>query len=170
MEGPATPPPENPENNANDNDYSNNNDNNLPADPLNAPQQQPPSQANQPPQINLHLSCPLLNNLFLSSPQPQPVPANPTGWPQPFLQQTVPHIIHQQIVNWSHLKPEFVSKPEEDAEAHLLHTNNWMRTHNFNEGDKVQRFCLTLLGEDMLWYETLTPIANEWPALQNAFR
>ena len=45
-----------------------------------------------------------------------------------------------------------------------------MRIHNFNEDDKVQRFCMTLLGEARLWYEPLTPIANDWPALQNAFR
>ena len=45
-----------------------------------------------------------------------------------------------------------------------------MRTHNFNEEDKVQRFCLTLLEEARLWYEALNPIANDWPALQNDFR
>ena len=103
-------------------------------------------------------------------PPPQPAPANPAGWPQPFPHQPVPQIIHQQMVNWSHFKPEFAGKPEEDAEAHLLCSNDWMRTHNFNEEDKVKRFCLTLLGEARLWYETLTPIANDWPALQNAFR
>ena len=65
---------------------------------------------------------------------------------------------------------EFAGKPEEDAEVHLLHTNDWMRTHDFEEDVKVHRFWLTLLGEARLWYETLTPIANDWPALQNAFR
>ena len=45
-----------------------------------------------------------------------------------------------------------------------------MRTHNFEEDVKVQRFCLTLLGEARLLYETLTPIANDWPALQNNFQ
>ena len=73
------------------------------------------------------------------------------------------------MINWCHFKPEFTGKPEEDAEAHLLRTNDWMRTHNFEEYVKVQRFCLTLLGEARLWYETLTPIANDWPALQNNF-
>ena len=61
-------------------------------------------------------------------------------------------------------------KPEEDAEAHLLRTNDWMRIHKFDEDMKVQRFCLTLLGEARLWYKALSPIANDWPALQNAFR
>ena len=28
-------------------------------------------------------------------------------------------------LNWSHVKPEFAGKPEEDAE-HLLRMNNWM--------------------------------------------
>ena len=42
-----------------------------------------------------------------------------------------------------------------------------MRTHNFEEDVNVQRFCLTLLGEERLWYESLTPISNDWPALQH---
>ena len=63
----------------------------------------------------------------------QPVPNSP----QPFLHQPALQIIHQQIVNWSHFKPEFAGKPEEDAEAHLLCINDWMQTHNFNEEDKL---------------------------------
>ena len=49
----------------------------------------------------------------------------------------------QQVVhlNWSHFKPEFSGKPE-DAEAHLLQTNDWMNSHDFRENVKVQRFCL----------------------------
>ena len=74
------------------------------------------------------------------------------------------------MINWCHFKPEFAGKSEEDAEAHLLRTNDWMRTYNFDEDVKVQRFCLTLLGEARLWYETLTPITNYCPAIQNAFR
>ena len=74
------------------------------------------------------------------------------------------------MINWCHFMLEFAGKPEEDAEAHLLRTNDWMRTHNFDEDVKVERFCLMLLGEVRLSYETLTPIANNWPALQNAFR
>ena len=58
----------------------------------------------------------------------------------------------QQIVhlNWYHFKPEFSGKPDEDAETHLLCTNDWMNAHYFVEGVKVQRFCLTLLGEARL--------------------
>ena len=57
--------------------------------------------------------------------------------------------------NWSHFKPDFSGKPKEDAEAHLLRTNDWMTTHDFPKDQKVRRFCLTLLGEARLWYETL---------------
>ena len=63
------------------------------------------------------------------------------------------------MLNWSNFRPEFLGKPEEDAEAHLLITNDWMETHNFPEDVKVQRFCLTLTGEVRLWYESLRPIA-----------
>ena len=30
----------------------------------------------------------------------------------------------QMHMNWSHFRPEFSSKPEEDFEAHLLRTND----------------------------------------------
>ena len=73
-------------------------------------------------------------------------------------------------MNWSHFKPEFSSKPEEDVEAHLLQTNDWMTTHDFPAAVKVQRFCLTLVGEARNWYVTLEPLAMTWPELQNMFR
>ena len=74
------------------------------------------------------------------------------------------------MINWCHFKPEFAGRPEEDAETHLLRTNDWMRTHNIEEDVKVQRFCLTLQGEARLCYESLNPIANDWPPLQYNFR
>ena len=52
--------------------------------------------------------------------------------------------------NWSYLKPEFSGKPDDNVEAHLLHTNDWMNAHHFIKGVKVQRLCLTLLGEARL--------------------
>ena len=70
----------------------------------------------------------------LKAPQ---VPQAPQG--QPF--------VH---LNWSNFKPEFSGKPDEDAEAHLLCTNDWMDTHHFIGGVKVQRFSLTVLGEARL--------------------
>ena len=44
-----------------------------------------------------------------------------------------------------------------------------MITHHFVEGVKVQRFCLTLLGEARLWYHPLEPINVDWQGLQNLF-
>ena len=61
-------------------------------------------------------------------------------------------------------------KQDEDAKAHLLRTNDWMDTHAFQEGVKVQHFCLTLVGEARLWYESLRPIDRDWIDLQNQFR
>ena len=74
-------------------------------------------------------------------------------------------------INWSHFKPEFSGKLEEEAEAHLLCSNDWMNAHHFEEEVKVQRFCLTLLGEARLWFHSLEPLENTtWPQLQNLFR
>ena len=41
-------------------------------------------------------------------------------------------------LNWSNFKTEFSGKPEEDAEAHLLCSNDWINAHCFNEDTKVQ--------------------------------
>ena len=43
-----------------------------------------------------------------------------------------------------------------------------MEAHNFPE--KVRHFRVTLIGEARLWYESLAPPDNDWPALQNKFR
>ena len=103
---------------------------------------------------------------------PAPVPAQPV--PQPVPAQLapagvvpIPQIFYQ---NWIGKKPEFSGKPEEDAESHLLSTRDRMEAHNFPEGEKVRYFRVTLTGEARLWYESLTPIDNDWPALQNKFR
>ena len=45
-----------------------------------------------------------------------------------------------------------------------------MIPHHFVEGVKVQRICLTLLGEARLWYHSLEPINVDWQRLQNVFR
>ena len=76
---------------------------------------------------------------------PDPPPLNP------FLPNTlvVPALLRPQL-NWSHLKLEYAGKPDEDAEAHLLRTNDWMETHEFPDHVKAQRFCLTLTGEARL--------------------
>ena len=76
---------------------------------------------------------------------------------------------NQQQLNWSYFKPEFLGKPEEDVEAPLLRTNDWIDTHDYPQDTNVKRFCLTLMGEDRLWYETLRPIQIDWDALQEHF-
>ena len=45
-----------------------------------------------------------------------------------------------------------------------------MDTYAFQEDIKVQRFCLTLVGEARLWYDLLRPLALDWKGLQNQFR
>ena len=45
-----------------------------------------------------------------------------------------------------------------------------MNTHDFLNNVKVQRFCLTLIGEARLWYKSLRPINTEWDDLQLMFR
>ena len=94
--------------------------------------------------------------------QPAPAQPAPAGLAVP-----APQVFYQ---NWVGKKPEFSGKPEEDAESHLLSTRDWMEAHNFPDEVKVRRFCLTLTGEARLWYESLAPLDNDWPALQNKFR
>ena len=80
------------------------------------------------------------------------VPA-PNQWQQQQQNQQQQQQQQQQVqdpqqqhlyLNWSNFKPEFSGKPDEDAEAHLLCSNDWMNGHCFFNGLKVQRFCLTL--------------------------
>ena len=111
-------------------------------------------------------------------PAPQPPPGVP---PVPPVQMPVPPVQlillpAQPIVpptqpiqpapmpqlNLSHLKTKFAGKSDEDLEAHLLKTNDWMDTYAFLEGVKVQYFCLTLVGEARLWCESLRPINVNW--------
>ena len=99
-------------------------------------------------------------------PHKEDLPLQPT--PQPVLLQ--PGQQAQMCMNWSHFKPEYYSKPEEDVEAHLLRTNDWMNTHNFPDGVKVQRFCFTLMEEATLWCASLEPIVMTWLELQNQFK
>ena len=45
-------------------------------------------------------------------------------------------------LNWSNFKPEFSGKPDEDAEEHLLCSNNLMNAHHFANGIKPKDFVL----------------------------
>ena len=58
-----------------------------------------------------------------------------------------PAVPQRPQLNWFHFKCKYAGKPDEDAEADLLRTNDWMDTHKFPDQVKVQRFCLTLVGE-----------------------
>ena len=100
--------------------------------------------------------APQLPPLQLPVPPIEPIPTQP--------------IQHMPQLNWSHFKPQFAGKPDEDAEAQLLRKNDWMDIHVFQEGAKVQHFCLTLIEEARLWYESLRPINVDWFGLQNQFR
>ena len=97
-------------------------------------------------------------------PAPQVLPPNQ---PTP---QAPKAPVGQEPLNWLYFRPEFAGKSEEDVEAHLLHTNDWMNAHNFPGDVKVQRLCLTLVGEVRFWYESLRPIAKDWQALEEQFR
>ena len=74
-------------------------------------------------------------------------PAVPVPLPPQALQQPTQQAQHIPQLNWSYFKSVFSGKPEEDAETHLIRTNDWMDTHQSQEGLKVQRFCVTLVGE-----------------------
>ena len=72
------------------------------------------------------------------APQQPQQPAQPPIPPdQPIPAQ---HTQHISQLNFLHFNPEFAGKPERDAEAHVLRTNDWMNTHQFPEGVKIQRF------------------------------
>ena len=72
-------------------------------------------------------------------------------------------------LNWSLFKHDFSGKQEEDLEAHLLRTNDWMNIRDVPNDQKVRRFCLTLLGEARFWYETLGAQQLDWAGLQDHF-
>ena len=155
----------------------------------------PPQPAPQPqPEPEAQVNPDQVPDLAPPNPQDPPVPAPPAYIPEPVQPQNPPahipdpiqplnppaHIPNSMLppappvqipqLNWSYFKPEFSGKPEEDAEAHLLRTNDWMETHNFPGVAKVHRFCLTLTSETRLWYETLGPIVGDWTGLQECFR
>ena len=113
-------------------------------------------------------------------PDPQNPP--PSQNPQMFLLPNAPQVppapeglhlstLHLPLLNWSHFKPEYSRKPDKDTGAHLLRPNDLMDTHGFQDNVKMRcKHCLTLTGEDRLWYESLRLINIDWSGLQNIFR
>ena len=109
-------------------------------------------------------------------PAPQPPLVIPLGVP-PVPPVQMPASPRQQIqtalmphLNWSHFKPKFTGKTDEDVEAHLLRTNDWVDKHAFPESVKAQHFCLKLITDARMWYGSLRPINVDWNGLQNQFR
>ena len=82
----------------------------------------------------------------------------------------VPDVPQKPQLNWPHFRPQYAGRPDKDVEAHLLRMNDRMDAHKFLEHVKVQRFCLTSVGEARLWYKSLRPINVDWVGLQNIFR
>ena len=105
----------------------------------------------------------------LEQPNLPPIQPNQPNQPPNQVQNLQATMAQLQQLNWSYFKPELSGKPEEDAEEHLLRTNDWMETHNFPDDQKVRRFCLTLMGEARSWYETLGTVQLDWQALQDCF-
>ena len=142
--------------------------------------QGPTNQAQGPTVQNQVLGPAQVGQNVPMQPQQQPAPAQPSPVgpvvpAQPAPVQPVPigpavpapQVFYQNLIG---KKPEFSGKPEEDAESHLLSTRDWMEAHNFPNEVKVRHFCLTLIGEARLWYESLAPLDDDWSALQNKFR
>ena len=58
-----------------------------------------------------------------------------------------------------------LAKDDEDAESHLLHSNDWTNS----EDVKCSRFCFSLSSGTHLLYESITPVSNDWNTLQRLF-
>ena len=88
----------------------------------------------------------------IPAPNPPPAPAQTVQAAQAAQVPQAPQGQYLVHLNWSYVKLELSGNPDEDAEARLLLTDDWMNAHNFIDGFKVQRFCQTLFGEARLWY------------------
>ena len=87
--------------------------------------------------------CHQMRNQIGPYPGPNQTPPKPPPPHNPFL-PNAPMAAEEPPrpqLHWSHFKPKYAGKLEEDAEVHLLRMNDWMDTHNFQDHMKVQRFC-----------------------------
>ena len=68
-------------------------------------------------------ATPVVLPVQLPAPPSQPIvpPVEPIAPPIQPIQPA-----HMPQLNWSHFKPEFAGKPDEDVEAHLCRTDDWM--------------------------------------------
>ena len=65
--------------------------------------------------------------------------------------------------------PIFSVNLDEDAESHLLCSDDWIKSQGILEKEKCATFCLTLVGDAHLWYVTIHLVDNDWPILQKLF-
>ena len=151
---------------------------NIPAEEPQEPNQSPDIPAEETQEPNQPSNVPAEEPGEPGEPQ-QPVNIQADGAEEPqepnnpnLLPEHPPMLMANNQLIWSHFKPDFLGKPEEDAEVYLLRTNDWMTTHDFPNAQKVRRFCLTLSGEARLWYETLNAQQQQldWAGLQECFR
>ena len=103
--------------------------------------------------------------------QPQQ-PQQPQQLQQPVIPSvpSIPVPPSAMTMNWSYFKPEFSGQPEEDTETHIVRMIDWMETHNFAAGQRVQRFPLNPAGEARLWYWCIHLFQGIWEALEERFR
>ena len=115
--------------------------------------------------LELHHPLDVLAEELEEPHQPEDVPAEEAEEPQ---EPNNPNPLPEQPP----MPPALSGKPEEDVEARLLRTTDWMTTHDFPEDEKVRRFCLTLLREARLWNETLNAQQQQlnWAGLQEKFK
>ena len=84
-------------------------------------------------------SSPPITEVTLDPQGPQGPPAPQAPYVLQALHVLQQPILHMLPLNWSHFKPKFSGKPDEDTKAHLLRMNDQMETHKFQGNDKVQR-------------------------------
>ena len=60
----------------------------------------------------------------------------------------------------------FSAKDGEFAESYFLCSNDWMHSQDIAEDAKCGRFSFTLGGDAHLWYESITPVGNDWDNFQ----
>ena len=63
-----------------------------------------------------------------------PANQNPPPPLNPFMPNApiAPEAPQRPQLNWSHFKSKYTGRPDKDAEAHLLRTNDWMDTHTIS--------------------------------------
>ena len=65
-----------------------------------------------------------------------------------------------------HVKCPICSANEsDDVESHLLCSKELMDSQGIVDEGKCVRFCLTIEGDACLWYESITPVGNDWISL-----